>query len=589
MRCPLERSHTRLRSLLFFFFIFFWVCACVFCVLWFCVVRVSTEEGFCMSVEEGGKASFSDKSNGLSAQEELRQLQEKTNAWKQSVAIQLGEAAKKNKQLRDELKEAENNHEKEMSALRVQLDKEFRERTNLKDEEINKLQREMTHLREEKRRMAEEHKRELEETVIRVRENSQRENASKTRTDLEQREVELRQLRDTIEQRERALAQAEHEATVAKTSLDRLGEQYRELLSVMTHDEGQSVRDEDASDGRSASQHMANWSDAAHRQLLETARSELRSLEERCAEKLREAQGMHETELQRLMEDVYQREEQLMTLQALLRQAQHEAETANQRIAAAGVEKERSEQRLAEKVAALSKELANRMEQSQQLNVEVERLQRELSLQEALVHSLEEEARIREEAFTSLTLSEDNRQLVQGLQEALQKSREEAELWHSRYEEVMQETTNKSVFVPFGGGRDSSPDRFVLSEIAQREEALATEAARLESKARLLKSTEARLEELKRSIASQANFILQQRESGDDVHRRDTEIFEKERRGGSFFASQRRYLQMIREKQGDTCIFLLRRLASYFVFMRLRVALPLLLFIVCTFLIFFFQ
>ncbi|KAF5223990.1 hypothetical protein ECC02_002885 [Trypanosoma cruzi] len=542
-----------------------------------------------MSVEEGGKASLSEKSNGLSAQEELRQLQEKTNAWKQSVAIQLGEAAKKNKQLRDELKEAGNNHEKEMSALRVQLDKEFRERTNLKDEEISNLQREMTQLREEKRRMAEEHKRVLEETAIRVRENSQRENVSKTRTDLEQREAELRQLRDIIEQKERALAQAEHEATVTKTSLDRLGEQYRELLSIMTHDEGQSVRDEDASDGRSASQHIVNWSDAAHRQQLETARSELRSLEERCAEKLREAQGVHETELQRLMEDVYQREEQLMTLQALLRQAQHEAETANQRIAASRAEKERSEQRLAEKVAALSKELANRMEQSQQLSVEVERLQREVSSQEALVHSLEEEARIREEAFTSLTLSEDNRHLVQGLQEALQKSREEAELWRSRYEEVMQETTNKSVFVPFGGGGggDSSTDRFVLSEIAQREEALATEAARLESKARLLKSTEARLEELKRSIASQANFILQHRESVDDVHRRDTERIEKERRGGSFFASQRRYLQMIREQQGDTVFFLLRRLASYFVFMRLRVALPLLLFIVCTFLIFF--
>ncbi|RNF10620.1 hypothetical protein TraAM80_01436 [Trypanosoma rangeli] len=542
-----------------------------------------------MSAEEGGKVSLSAPSNGLSAEEELRQLRDKTNAWKQSVAIQLSEAAKKNKQLRDELKDAEGNHEQDMLALRVQLDKEFRERTNMKDEEINDMQRQMTQLREEKRRMAEEHKKNLEETVIRIRENSRMEHASKAKTDAEQHEAELRKLRDVIEQKEQAIVQAEHEAAVMRTRLDRLGEQYRELSGLMTHDarqlDKQEAEAEDAAKGGASSQHLVKLSEAAHKQQLEIARSELRGLEERFAVRLRETQRTHEVERQRWVEDMYQREEQLLTLQTLLRQAQHEAETANQRIAAAGVEKERSEQCLAQKVAALSKELATRMEQSQLLNVEVGRLQREVSSQEALIHGLEEEARIREEAFTSLTLSEDNRNLVQGLQKALQESREEAELWRCRYEEALQDATGATTVVPFGEGKNDTT-KLVSSELTQREEALAKEEVRLELKARLLKSTEARLEELKRSLASQASVILQQHDSDDDGRRRDMERSEKQRRGGAFLASPQRYMQMIREQQGDSILSFPRRLLSYLLFMRLRTAITLFLLLFCFLVVF---
>ncbi|ORC88579.1 uncharacterized protein TM35_000162170 [Trypanosoma theileri] len=539
-----------------------------------------------MNAEEEEKTSPSDRTVALSAEEELQKLQEKTNAWKKSVAIQLNEATKKNKQLREELKESNANHEAEMASLRVQLDREFRERTVLKDEEITRLQLQLGKLREEKRLMAEQHEKEIEDTATRVRETCQLESASRNEADLAQREAESRQLRDVIESKEKDLLHAEHEVAVLTARLERLGEQYKELSTLMTNNTDMDAgENNNHSDGDSTLQNALKMSDVAHQQQLEAARSELRSLEEKNASKLRDAQRSFETERQRLMDDLYQREEQLATLHTLLRQAQNEAATAQQRIAGARAEKERSEQRLTEKVAALSKELANRMEESQKLTVEVERLNREVNRQETLVRSLEEEASMREEAFTSLMLSEDSRALVQGLQTALQESREEAELWRCRYEENMQRE-GRGTAVVIRGDDENEMNGNTSHELEQHREALAAEALRLKSKEKMLKATEQRLEELKRSMASQASLILQQHGGDESGRRKDVDGSGKERRGGTLFNAPRRYMQMMREQQGDEGFFSLRRFASYFLFIRLRTALPLFLLAVSLFLIF---
>ncbi|KEG13678.1 hypothetical protein DQ04_00851040 [Trypanosoma grayi] len=543
-----------------------------------------------MSMEEKGEAPSSSSNDALSAEEELKRLREKTSAWKQSVAVQLNEAAKKNKQLRDELKAASVSHEAELAAMRVQLDKEFRERTILKDEEIQELQRLITNLREEKRRMAEQHEKDVEQTATRIRENCQMERDTQWEAELAQRDAEVRELRDTVERKEKTIQQSDHEVAVMNARLERLGEQYKELSALMTNDAGQIVSDATGPSSSPAYQQVLKVSDAAHQQQLETARSELRNLEEKHAGKLREAQRTFEVERQRWMDDLYRRDEQLATLQTLLRQAQHEAATAQQRIAGVLAEKERSEQRLAEKVAVLSKELASQMEQSQQLTLEVGRLQREVSRHEAVVHSLEEEAHMREEAFTSLMLSEDSRALVQGLQAALQESRVETEEWRQKYEEVLQDAGRTVVAMQHKDGRAGDNSGDASPDMVRREEALAAEASRLESKAKLLKATEQRLEELKRSMVSQASVILQQHGggSGDGFGGRmkENERPGKERRGAALLAAPRRYMQMMREQNGGEGFLPLKRILSCILFIRLRTALPIFLLMVSIVLIF---
>lgn len=488
-----------------------------------------------------------DKANGSrrpSAEEQLRDLQEKTNLWKQSVAQQLSEATKKNKQLRDELKQVNANHGSEMGALRVQLEKEFRERTSLKDEELQNVQTQLMELRKEKRSMVEQHERDLKQAIARVRETCAVEHTMRTDAETQQHEAELHKLRDAMELKEKELALSEHEVCVMKTRLERLAEQYRELSALMTQNTTQLESGGDAANKEKVLENALKASDAAHQQQLETVRSEMSNLEERHAAKLREMQRAHELEQQRYMNEVYQREEQLATLQTLLHQAQHEAEAAQRRISNVRLEREQMEQQLTERVAGLSRELASRMEYAQQLAAEVNSLQRELGRQEGLVRSLEEEANMREEAFQTLLLSEENRALVMGLQEALQKSRDDAEAWARKYEEAVQQTKSTCA-VPIGypcDGNDGDERKF--RELAQREKALEEENLRLQTKAKLLRAMELRLEELKRSMASQASTILEHHNSGNRGSRMGDVRYGEERKG-SRSASPLRRMQLM--------------------------------------------
>nr|CCC95308.1 unnamed protein product [Trypanosoma congolense IL3000] len=448
-----------------------------------------------------------------SAEVELRELREKTNLWKQSVAQQLSDAARKNKQLRDELKQANAAHESEMGALRVQLEKEFRERTLIKDEELESMQAQLGELRKKKCSMVEQHKVELEQLAARVRETCMMEHVMRSEAEAQQHEAQSQKLHDTIELKEKELAQSNHEVEVMKGRLERLAEQYRELSALMTSRTETPGDDGNIMDKEEVLENALKASVAAHQQQLETVRSEMHNLEGRHNAKLHEVERAHECERQRYMNEVYRREEQLATLQTLLRQAQHEAEAAHDRIHNVKLEKERVEQKLMERVEGLNRELASRAEQTQQLTAEVNTLQRELSRQEGLARSLEEEANMREEAFQSLLLSEENRTLVLGLQEALQKTRDEVENWRSKYEDAMREVNSFTVLPMDCSSRGSSDHEHMMQSLTQREKAVEEAESRLQVKAKLLRAEELRLEHLKRSMAVQASTILERRNS----------------------------------------------------------------------------
>lgn len=480
-------------------------------------------------------------------EERLQALELKTAKWKEAVATQLNDAAHKNKKLREELRVVRDEKEAALHALRVQLTEEFQERTSMQREELAELSRQAAQLREEKKTMAAAHETELQNTRVQLRGVIQLEVETQFKRKEEQWAKEKATLQVRAEAEEKERVQAEHEADMLKVRLSRLGAQYEELASLLqpkggspapslTLDAARPTAGGNPSEAGVSGQDAAQQQSAANAaftQQIENVKAELQSKELHTQFVLERAKQEHEAEKAQLLRELQMREEELKVAHTLLTQVQAESSGYLQRVSHAQTERQALEQRFAAKVAMLSEELRERMRAVDEAQTANRRLQEQLCTAQQQVATLEEESTMREEAFHSLMLSEDNKRLVMDLQKAVQVARDEAEGWKMQYYTALgggggghasgavapvasASASNNQDGV--GHSNDHAPAVLVRTpdvwqkQLAEKEASLKEQAEQLEHKAHLLEAAETKLNDMRRSIASQASLLLQQQQ-----------------------------------------------------------------------------
>ncbi|KPA76944.1 hypothetical protein ABB37_07321 [Leptomonas pyrrhocoris] len=528
-------------------------------------------------------------SPAMAAEARLHALETKTAMWKEAVATQLNDASRKNKKLREELRAVREEMDAALGDLRVQLTDEFHERTAMQREELAALTTQAALLREEKKAMAAAHEAELQRARVQLRELIQLEVETNYKRKDEQWSKEMTALQTRAEAKETEKVQAEHECEVLKMRLNRLGAQYEELASLLQPKGGEgSSAPSQASDGldEAAGLHIQGPArqqtavNAAFTQQLESMKAELQSKEQHTQFVLDRAKQEHEAEKSQLLRELQLREEELKVAHTLLKQVQVESSGYQQRVSHAQTEKQALEQRYAAKVAALNAKLAERVQVVEEAQVVTKRLQEQLRTAQQQVATLEEESIMREEAFHSLMLSEDDKRVVMELQRAVQTARDEAEAWKMQYYTALSSPPNgaKTATGDRGGtpsaiqeggrssgGRDggeaalstaaspavetnhnnrdgASPHAVPAAavrtpqawheQLAAKEASLEAHAAQLERKAHLLDAAEAKLNDMRRSLASQASILLQQQKGGRRERNSDNGVVFREGKDG---------------------------------------------------------
>lgn len=489
-------------------------------------------------------------SSGATAEERLQALEHQTTQWKAAVAAQLNDAARKNRKLRDELKQMREEKEQLLTDLRVQLNAEFKERTIMQREELQTLQTKLENVHEEKKLMSVQHEEELKSLNDRLRGVLQIEMEADYRKKSEQAEKDLAGVQHTLAAKEKELEQADHEAGLLKMRITRLSEQYGELAGLLqagaTSSSGQNVGQaspplvESGSptrEGSSASrggllQQNAAALTVAHAQQVEAIRAELQSKEQQSKFLLDRVNAEHEVERSQLMRELQLREDELLVSHTLLKQVQMDSNTYVQRISRIQTQQETLEQGYTTKIAALDRELADGAATVQSLEQEKESLLDRLKASQQQVAALEEEAVIREEALHSLVLSENSKKVALDMQQSLLAAREEAEEWKLQYFAMLdtrgrgdgKDEKPKEWQVPVscqaGQGSEGTASEILVpsssrkeswaAELKAREAAVAAQESQLQKKAQLLDAAEAKLQDMRRSMAMQASHLLKQ-------------------------------------------------------------------------------
>ncbi|KAG5483865.1 hypothetical protein CUR178_06862 [Leishmania enriettii] len=496
-------------------------------------------------------------------EEQLHALEAKMTKWKEAVANQLNDAARKNKNLREELRLLRKEKENALSELRVQLTEEFQERTEMQRDELATLKRQTAALREEKKTMAATHEAELQATRTKLREVIQLELETEYKRREEQWEKEKTKLQARSAGKEKERAQAEHECDMLKLRLSRLGTQYDELAMLLQPEGGVTsptrvVEADNNATGRTRSENAsptgAGASDtngssaarqqtavaAAHARQIESIKAELQTKEQRTQFLLDRAKHEYEVEKSQLLRELQLREEELKVAHTLLKQVQVENSQYMECVSHAQTEQQALEQRYAAKVSALSQELAERINAADEVQLMNKLLQEQLRTSQQQVAMLEEESTMREEAFHSLMFSEDNKRIIMELQRAVQAARDEAEEWKMQYyasvtaprgsaavaaAATSQAGPSQQKPTDAGGthvsASASAPATASVStpqawhdQLAAREADLSAQAAQLARKAALLEAAEAKLNRMRSSMASQAKLLLKQSRSG---------------------------------------------------------------------------
>ncbi|KAG8343399.1 hypothetical protein TRVL_05772 [Trypanosoma vivax] len=161
-----------------------------------------------------------DQQHPLTAEEELNRLLERASRWKQ---------------LRDKLKETKIYHYSEMAALCVQPEKEFRERTALKDEELDDLNGQPAQFHRERSERAEQHEMELDRAIYREREACTLWKDVRNNTHAVAFESEMQRLRGKVELKEKEVTQSGHGVVVVRDQLDRLAFEHSQHSALVSN------------------------------------------------------------------------------------------------------------------------------------------------------------------------------------------------------------------------------------------------------------------------------------------------------------------------------------------------------------------
>jgi len=253
----------------------------------------------------------------------------------------------------------------------------------------------------------------------------------------------------------------------------------------------------------------------------------------------------HEAKQNQLRRELQLREEKLVVAHALLKQAQVESSASMQRVSRIQAQQQTLEQGYEIRIAALNKELADGVAMAKSVQQEKDSLVDQLKAVQVQVATLEEEAVMREDAFHLLMLSEDSKKMTLEMQRSLQTAREEAEDWKLRYYMTLnaaggtenetsawkKQMTPPAHAINNGDGGSvitaTPPSSMMVThdswadKLNAREAALAAQAKQLEAKAQLLNVAEAKLQDMRRSIAMQASTFLKKQPQDGGVMERE--------------------------------------------------------------------
>ena len=318
----------------------------------------------------------------------------KTAQWKQVVKRQLDSAAEKNEALRKELSAVKAEAVNAAKNVRLELTAEFKERSEMKDDDISRLEKELVLLRQEladervrlrnEARQAGEREEGIHQQAI-LAMQKEAEAAAARASDIHR--AELERERSKAEMYRIEVADARANAESAKYSL-------AALESQVTGDNTSRETDEEVAG-------LQNQLQLAHEQIEKWQHRHAADAEryEANLEQLTESRDA------RNMAEIARRDEQLAVTQSILRATQRDLQTSLIRQGEKDAETAEQVNTLRGRISRLTMELAAKMEQLGKAEVTLSHVQSMNTALEQRVSSLTEEAAGREAAFNEMFVS----------------------------------------------------------------------------------------------------------------------------------------------------------------------------------------
>jgi hypothetical protein len=424
---------------------------------------------------------------------ELEAFKEKTKQWKQAVKAQLEDAAAKNLALREEIKRLNATHDEHQRSLRLELDSEFRERTQHKDDTIEQLTKDIAAMRESHNKELAEVRRLHEQQFANEQAQQQAAHESALAAATRRHQAELENSQEEVERTIRTLENVRHDLAISQAKLTQVKSQNDDLVaqaSVRASDEEYrniSVEERQAS---------AKEVDALRAQLeLHVAKQQALS------EQLERVAMEHKSDMNakdELREDeIQRREERIIVLQTILKQSQKESNDVQLRWATLQEEHHRElsaqisdRERLLSQSRALQSQLEELKKRAQHVEEEYLRAKR-------TVAELEEANVIRDRTFQELLMSDDQKTMMSLLEQRLDKATLESARWQEECLGLRQTIEAQKQAV-----------KMQADDVAHREEELTKKLTALSEKQIRIVAQEKRLREQHQQLSSQAEQIL---------------------------------------------------------------------------------
>lgn len=424
---------------------------------------------------------------------ELEQYKEKTKQWKLAVKVQLEDAASKNASLRDELKRVDAQHKDQQRSLRLELDTEFKERTQHKDDVIQQLTKDLAISREQHSKEIAELNRIHEQFLSNERMQHQGDLSSALEAAARQHSHEIKAVQEDAERTTRTLENVRHDLAVSQAKLTQLRSQHDEVLAQLAARNSEDEHHQVAAEEQQASSKEIQ----GLRAQLDLHVAKQMAL----SEQLERVTVEHRNEIlvkDELREDeIQRREERIIVLQTILKQAQKESNEVHLRWADVQEEHHRAtsvhvaeHQRLTSQVRDLVSQLEEVKKKGQQVEQEYLRAKR-------TVFELEEANVIRDKTFQELLMSEDQKVMMSLLEQRLDKATSEAARWQEQFMALRQSVDQEKQAV------DEKE-----ANVAEREDALEKRLAALTDKQQRIGLQEKRLREQHQQLSAQAEQLL---------------------------------------------------------------------------------
>lgn len=364
---------------------------------------------------------------------ELNALKTKTKSWKSTVKAQLDEASSKNAYLREELKKSHEAYDRDMAALRVELSREFRERTEQRELECQNLEQEVRAWKTKYSQQEIAHAEAQASAVKAAEELLNIQHRQDLEKELAQREEQARLAAQTQRLLEAQKDALDHDKAVLSLRVTSLAEQLR-------------ARDEASSD--SAIQQPIAGAEADAKRRLELVEEREAKSRVQHDEALARAEGEHRRREEALQESLQRREEQLLTVQTILKQSQHDAVVVQDHWLRAQQQLTALQSNYQASFLQLQRELAAVKESEHVAGLRLQHVEAEYLRAKAQVAELEESNLFRDEALrASVFGGDEHKGLVVQLQASLQRAQDDATMWSTKFQELQSRISEREAKV----------------------------------------------------------------------------------------------------------------------------------------------